>query len=293
MLLAFLWKYRIATFRTLREMFYPEEPLRRAYDRLKKLEKGEFISLEKIIGTDYRAFTVGRRGYAYLVANVLPEPKTKAYRPHQHFHDVLAMAALLGEWLKTRPDSVRIVSEQEIANFNLMELPESVRKLSRRPDGIWIFSTGKEKKGIALEVEISAKTSDRYAEICAAYASEPFFEHVVWIVQSIAHGKRILASSDRHVGERRTHFFILRQDFEKDFWSSRAYGLDDCELFLADLLGRMAATGTSTSTVPGVAKGSLRGRQGVISACDGPLLNFDLYRTKSKASKPPDHAKIP
>ncbi|MCO5143624.1 MAG: hypothetical protein M9962_11090 [Oligoflexia bacterium] len=220
--LQFLWRHRIATFLALKYIFYSKNSSLTTYHRLLKLQKGDYIRAEKIIGTNKRFFSLGSRGFEFLKQNYLPELKSKQHRPQSQIHDLLVVSALLGRWKETKPKNVTIVTEQELRTTDVEILPNELRKeLKHVPDGLWIIQKENEQIVVALEVEPSAKTSERYENICSFYANHILFKYIIWIVRSKKHAIRILESSRKYGTPREgIHLFIELEDFKKKEWDS-------------------------------------------------------------------------
>jgi hypothetical protein len=242
-LLYFLWRYRISTFPALRFLFFQKTSKAHAYHRLNRLRLGQYIETDRMLGSGEMVWCLGKKGFQFLQATVLPEVKKRSYRPQSQRHDLLVAAALLGDWAVHRPPTVGICSEQELTTLDKDFLPKELKfPLEHAPDGFWHFNQGKESRFVALEVETSAKSSARYEQICATYAGEPLFVDIVWIVADRSLGKRILDVSRKHgdqgVGN---HLFIELRQFELNGWqapflneSKRSYSLGG---FLRELAG--------------------------------------------------------
>jgi DNA-binding PadR family transcriptional regulator len=275
-ILAFLWRYRIATFRAIKTVFFSHASNQQAYYELRRLRRGEYVNVEKIEGTRKVVWTLGTRGFKYLAANVLPELKIKAFRPQSHYHDLLVAAALTGSWLNKAPGAVQMVTEQELRALYLSSIPRELTKDEKhKPDGLWIFSSGKERKAIALEVETSAKTDERYEHIAAFYTSELFFESVVWVVKDKALGRRIHAASEKYGRPRAgLHLFLLQEDMEKHGWDSEFLNQSMGEESLGEYLNRRAGSGTTGAIKQGITRESPTNHPGIPREEIDPFLDF-------------------
>ncbi len=222
-ILMFLWRHRIATFLALKTIFYPDVSNQQAYFNLRRLRRGQYLRVDRLDGTKNITWRLDLRGFQYLAANHLPELRTKGFRPQSPYHDLFVAGVLLGRWAVHRPKCVKIITEQELNSLELSFLPQELRKeRERQPDGLWIFQTGKVQMAVALEVELSGKSDARYDQICSFYASQTFFEHVLWIVKDKSLAQRILDASRRHgIPREGVHLFILLGDFEKLGWDSK------------------------------------------------------------------------
>ena len=242
-ILMFLWRHKIATFQSLKTIFCPFDMVDSFYKRLWLLKRGGYVLNEKITGTSDKVWLLGRRGFEYLSANRLPgDLVTKMYKPHWQYHDLVTMAALLGNWHTTKPNNVEIVAEQELANTYIQQLPSHLKKsMEHRPDGLWIYSSGNDHRAIALEVELTAKSSPRYEKICAFYSAEAFFDNVLWIVSSKSLGLRILEASRFYKDAReRLHLFIDVEDFKTNLWNSSIMNKSMAGVTMANVLRKKA-----------------------------------------------------
>lgn len=220
--LHFLWRHRVSTFRGIKTVFYPKQSNEQAYYHLRRLKLGQYAKVENIDGTKKKVWSLDKRGFRFLVSEILPELKTKTYKPQRAYHDLMVGAALLGHWATNIPSDVKILSEQEMVSFDPVDLPTELRRERKhQSDGVWIFENGKQSKGIALEVELSGKSSERYEQICSFYTSNLFFEYIVWIVESRSLAIKILECSRRFgIPREGIHLFVLQRDFETLGWDS-------------------------------------------------------------------------
>lgn len=280
-ILIFLWRHRISTFAALKYIFYPGVAGDKVYFQLLRLRRGEFVKVEKIDGTKNFVWCLGARGFRYLLANYLPELKTKMYRPQSPFHDLIVAGALLGDWGLEPPSNVDIITEQEISSIEIASLPYDLRKkMEHKPDGLWLIPSGQQNRAVALEVEISAKSAERYEQICAFYSSQIFFEYIVWVVESKALGKKILDCSRRHGMPREgIHLFIEKKDFVISGWDCKILNESMNGLSLADFLMRFAGVQVRESSKKRLNVGSTLTQAGIKNQSPSPFLNFALTPT--------------
>ena len=226
-ILAFVWRHRLSTFRLLKEMHFSELSHGTAYNRCRRLRDAGYLRTDFLDGTRSTLWCLGERGFRFLETNELPELKVNSYKPQSKAHDLLAFATLLGDWRTERPKTVRIFSEQEIACLHLDELPSSSADSERRiPDGIWLFEDERERKAVALEVELTAKSTDRYQRICLTYSSTHFYTNVVWVVPRSTLAERILKVAGASDFARKQHLFIKTKDIEERGWHATFLNVD-------------------------------------------------------------------
>ena len=294
-LLLFIWKYRISTFQTLRTVFFAQAKPSTAYDRLCCLRSGVYIRSAYLNGTHDLVWMLDKRGFEFLAERILPELTAKTYKPQSGYHDLLVMSALLGEWLLVQPSGVGLISEVQLRTTDVQGIPAALKKdPGHYPDGIWMSSTGKERKGIGLEVEISGKTVDRYVQTCSFYTSQLFFDHVIWIVMDSGHAKQILDASEKYgIPRDGVHLFIGKRDFEKRIWQSHFLNQSMRHLSLSEFLNsKLASSNIHRHPVSYPVQGSMKGLQSLDESQSHPFLNFRIYQRSSGACKVHLPAKI-
>lgn len=276
--LYFLWRHRIATFRGLKTVFYPELSNEQAYYHLRRLRRGQYVRVEKADGTRNKVWCLDQRGFRYLVSVSLPELKVKTYKPQRAYHDLMASAVLLGHWAIKQPSNVKLLSEQEMVALELVELPRELRKeREHQPDGIWIFNSGGTSKAIALEVELSGKSSERYEQICSFYTSQIFFENIIWIVECKSLAQKILECSRRHgIPREGIHLFILQKTFEELGWDSTFLNESMGSKSLGNVLTQMAGLGNRIAAPPLVRHESASNPPSVPQRQQNPFLDFSF-----------------
>jgi hypothetical protein len=237
-LLLFLWRHRVSTFQTLRILFYPTTGNETVYNRLRRLRKADFVRAEYTERKAKPVWCLGERGIRFLESVSLPELKSGGYRPKSRFHDLLVMSALLGDWYKTCPDKVAIVTEQEMLTTEPDCIPAKLfEKFTHRPDGLWVKTLGRESSAVALEVEISAKSEARYEEICSFYGGFHFIENVIWIIPDRALARKIQTIAAAGAMPRDgQHLFMLLEDFESKVWNAKILNPSMNGKSLADFL---------------------------------------------------------
>lgn len=277
--LSFLWRHRIATFQGLKTVLYPELSNEQAYYRLRRLRRGQYVRVEGTDGPRKRVWCLDQRGFKFLVSTCsLPELKSKTYRPQRAYHDLMVSAALLGHWAVKQPNNVKLLSEQEMIASDPIDLPKELRKeREHQPDGIWIFNRDGGSKAIALEVELSGKSAERYEQICSFYTSQIFFEHVVWIVEVKSLAQKILECSRRFgIPREGVHLFILQESFETQGWESKFLNESMGTRSLADILIEMAGVRNCNVNPPSVRQESASNPPSAPQAPKNPLLDFSF-----------------
>ena len=154
-ILLFLWRHRLATFQALKTIFYPTLSNRQAYDKLKRLRQGNYLVLDSLQGTHNRIWQLGKRGQFYVQNELMIESKTKTHNPQSGRHDLIVMAMLLGDWILKTPAGVKTVTEMELMETEIMELPKELREKS---DKLYLFITSNNiYNGLDLNEQIRLK----------------------------------------------------------------------------------------------------------------------------------------
>lgn len=277
-LLFFLWRHRVATFQTLRNLFYPETGNETAYNRLRRIRDADFIQTGCNEKNGKTIWCLGDRGFRYLESIRLPELKSKGYRPNSCYHDLYVMAALLGEWYKILPEGIAIVTDQELLTTELSCIPPKIQEaFKHRPDGMWVKTHGKEPSAISLEMEITCKSEARYDEICSFYGSFNFIENVIWIVPDRALAKKIqksaLACAMPKDGQ---HIFVLLEDFESKSWAAKILNSSMSDKSLSDFLYNSFKSPYRSVIGKAIETPIEHCRSGNRGPINSPLLDFSL-----------------
>jgi len=220
-MIEFLWKHRVASFRTLYRMFYRDSGVRTAYNRLYRFRKNGFLDVKIVDGTFCRYWTLDRRGLAFFKQENDLDLQPIGCRPQSYKHDHLASAILLGEWYLQKPPELRLITEQEILASEESILGFS-KTDSRRPDGLWQFNCGPTKNTVALEVEFNAKTESEYENIVRAYDNIYAINKIVWVVR----GQSLIEKIHRLAVKGSTfkasdHLFLSLEDVQKRLWDAK------------------------------------------------------------------------
>lgn len=220
-MLEFLWRHRVATFRTLHTLFYDPIKPRTCYNRLNKLRKKGFVQTKGLDGLyQHKYWCLDKRGMAYLIQVKGEIFKTMGFAPQSLAHDHFASCVLLGDWYKKLPAGASIITEQELLSLDLSSVISGFQNESkRRPDGLWKFNIGSEKTFVALEVELHAKSDNDYIEIIRSYDSHFSIEKIIWVVEGAWLVKKIFNLVHKHSNLKpNDHLFLLAGEVKKDLW---------------------------------------------------------------------------
>lgn len=238
-ILYFLWKHRISTFRGLKETFYPKLSNDQAYYKLRRLRNCRLATNDYFIGTTHRFWKLGYYGYKYLA---LQNADIRQYHIQRQYHDLLTMSALLHPLKSELQKNIKVVSQQELKNLSISQLPKQfLKNKDHLCDGLWMIKNGKETLVVALEVEFFARRFDDYKKICAFYAKQIFIKDIVWVVEDISVAQRIqTASTDFWGNTDSRHLFLLKQDIERSPYASEFMNSSTNKKTLAEWLHDLA-----------------------------------------------------
>ncbi len=224
----FIWRWKLATTSTLcaRYTRHFKATPHTLYKRLKRLEVAGFLDVVRVFAPKPgHAWTLTEKSYASF-KSFLPEIIQVGYKSENPTHDLFVQAAHLGNFLdvKSLPSKLRIITEQELRRVHPQCLPKELSEsTNHRADGYWIYDQSKTTRTIlALEVELSQKSSERYRECIFHYSLARDIDSVLWIVES-EHLAKIISkelSADRHSAQSK-HQFVLLADLVKQGWNSQ------------------------------------------------------------------------
>ena len=220
-ILLFLWQWKLATSATLGFRFFKGQSSRHVYKKLYSLESYGYIESHSNEHIGHSVWVLSRKGYG-VIEKILPELKEGGFKSECLYHDFLVNALHLGDWLKDRPKSVEIFTEQQLRRFDLEFYPSWVpRNIAHRPDGYFHFKNGNGQSTVALEVEINLKQKSTYSGVGGFYASSPEINRVVWVVPT----PKSISTLQRKFNERdstseQIHNFILLKQFIESGWNA-------------------------------------------------------------------------
>ncbi len=195
------------------------------YRKLRDLYAHGYIELKR--GSDenfkYQVWQLTKKGFEYIVESLHVVLKENGFASENVFHDYLVTAFHVGEWMFVQPPQVELFSEQELRRNWPSNYPNWVPEIQvHRPDGYTLLKDGKNKKLIAIEVEISAKNFEIYQEVASFYDDMENITSVLWLVRSKSLMEKIQKAVYSRRGKRPgIHNFVLLEDFKKQFWNAK------------------------------------------------------------------------
>ena len=221
-ILHFIWKWKVATTSAIHAKFFAGKAPVTAYNRLWQLKAAGFLESKFDITGTSRMWGLAAKGFAAVLPHLLPL-REQGFRSEYIDHDLLVMAAHLGDCLSESDLPLENFSEQELRRLDPEEsYPSWVPRLDlHRPDGYWRTKTGPSPRVIALEVELSVKKASDYRKAGDFYRLVNQIDRVVWIVRTDSLIKKIHenVSCQRH-GANDLHNFIRLKDLFASGWQA-------------------------------------------------------------------------
>lgn len=222
LILLFLWRWKLATTAILHAHFFADKSLSAAYQRLWWLEREGLIRTHCDRAQTRYVWALETKGFR-LIKDFLPPLREHGYKSENLGHDFLVSAVHLGGCVGSSSTRLECFSEQELRRVSHDYFPQWVpREEAHRPDGYWHAPFGEKKRTIALEVELSRQSHERYRSIGNIYDRHKEIVYVLWIVRSMnaARGIHSLVSP-RLTGVQEYHAFATVGDFCTLGWDAK------------------------------------------------------------------------
>jgi DNA-binding Lrp family transcriptional regulator len=187
-----LYVHNLLSFGQIQKMFFSGRSHPTVLNRLKRLESAGLILRQRINRIRHPVFNqdigvvfqIAPKGFTEL-QKFFPEvelpDKPMALHGRQIDHDLLVVE-MAERTRKEFPNHVYVSG---------VHVNEKTAVGSPRPDGVFINSTT--GKWIAIEVELTMKSGDRYRELVAQYRMFSKTERVIYFVSSTTLAKRIMS----------------------------------------------------------------------------------------------------
>src|SRR3989344_7063606 len=111
-LLRYLWKWKVLSTSAIAKKFFPEAKSVSAYIRLLRLEKAGFIESIPIDKRHFDVWAITAKGFR-VIQSQLVDLAHQGFKSENPYHDYIATAFHLGEWLTNRPPYGKMFSEQQ------------------------------------------------------------------------------------------------------------------------------------------------------------------------------------
>ncbi len=242
-ILNFLWRFKFAPTAIIATKFFVDGEWN-AYSRMYRLARAGYVeSLYPNCGI-HHFWTLSKAGFEIVKRN-LPELSQDGFKSENVEHDMLVLAAHIGNWLKETPPGVLLVTEQELRRINPEYYPAGIPKSAvHRPDGYWLFQNGLENRMVALEVERSQKAKEFYDSVARFYYKDAYVDQVLWIIERKEQAMRMISRFQEVVSENAgIHSFVMMKDFIKHNWQARILiGKDHNQTILDTLVNKSQTT---------------------------------------------------
>lgn len=234
----FLWKWKAVSTRAIAKKFFPDATPYSAYIRLTRLHKVGFIEPIQVEKKGQEVWALSKKGYLKIRPRMV-ELSVDGFKSENYYHDYMATAFHLGEWLTDQPKSAQTFSEQQLRRIPLELWPNWIpQSNTHRPDGYSHFANSNKNYTAAFEAELSAKGLARYERTIAFYDGQAEIHFVFWLVDSIGIYNLIARAFEKYHGrEWQKHHFILLGDFRQKGWTSLFFGGQYKGKSLAGILG--------------------------------------------------------
>lgn len=251
--LLLLWRWKLLTTAALRNSTYTQRSNYRTYCRLIELEKFKYIKCVHSVDRWKYVWQLDELGYE-IIKDGLPILKMNGYLSENKSHDFWVTAIHLGEWLEHLPANSAQFSEQELRRYDFESYPSWVPKTStHRPDGWWKTNVNQSDKEslIALEVELSKKSSAAYIDVGEFYSTVVQPYQVIWVVPTVSDIKYIFShlksGSKSNCAEQS---FITLDQYVQHQWQSKIQSGKNIGKSLLEILGK--SSGKSTNSLSSI-----------------------------------------
>lgn len=217
----YIWRWKIASTSSIHAASNRSKSPYSTYKRLEKLERNGFIEARFNPCERFYVWQLTEMGFEAIKMR-LGELKEDGYLSENHYHDRLVQAFQLGEWVNYQFPQVIFYTEQQLRRIEMDNHPNWVPKAAgHRADGYTRIIGDKKASTLAYEVELSAKSVQRYENVLQHYRSVRLVDRVVWLVSD--HNVRDTILRAKHCikdDSKNYHVFVDLSEYEKSGWDS-------------------------------------------------------------------------
>ena len=227
-ILKFLWRWKLISESAIAVKFFPDLHPGTAYNRMRELQLAGLTEKRADVKVRHFYWTLTQNGFN-TIADDITGLGERGFASEHIRHDALATALHLGDWLVELGNISGIFSEQQLRRVRLEDYPSWVPKSEKhRPDGYWGFACESGIKPVALEMELTIKSTREYEDIVYFYDSEQRISRVLWVVSSRGTAERIKKCFLKVVRKSNgVHSFVLLEHFLESCWNANIFdGLD-------------------------------------------------------------------
>lgn len=217
----FLWKWKVAPIAVLREALALGQNPNTFNKRMRKLERNGLIHCQQEFCIGMALWELTENGF-FIIRESLGAIRDHGFHSASRAHDLHALAFQFGEWIWEKSRRPILITDQELLKYPqdiLSELlPESD---GHRPDGYTLVKTENEHALFAIEVELHAKSVDRYHSLIKWYAPQMKIQRVLWLVgESFVVDQFRKAKVEAKDNSERFHLFVSLDDYKQNGWDA-------------------------------------------------------------------------
>ena len=233
-ILHFLWRWKVANIRTLREALSPGQNHNTFNKRIRKLEKNKLIEAQRIFIPNMTLWRLTEIGFQVIRESLGPI-RTTGTQSASPYHDAMVLAFQMGNWVWEDDQKPQFVTDQELIQYGLDDLPKGMPDLSgHRADGYSFVLFENEPSALAIEVELHAKSVSRYQNVIRWYGLERKVARVLWLVgDDLVISQMNKARIEEQNKEEDLHVFVRLEDYLKTGWDAAC--TNDCSKSLGTL----------------------------------------------------------
>ncbi len=226
-IIEFLWRWKVATSLTLRTYILQDKSFWFFYRTLRDLAQREYIEMISgglKVDEKYSVWHLTSKAFEYMCREeAYGELEDKNFASTYPRHDMLVTAFHLGNWIYKMPSNIELFTEQELKCKMQSKYPHWVPATKvHRPDGYVKILSGNKNSIVAVEVEPSQKSIERYESVGDFYDHKQSIDYVLWLVSSESHLQHIISAFENRRNRRANiHHFVLLDDFKNNGWNAK------------------------------------------------------------------------
>lgn len=221
-ILEYIWKWKIASTASIHEAINRPQSPYSTYKVLERLKAGGFIADHFHPRERFYVWSLTEYGFA-TTADYLGELDEEGFQSENHRHDRLVQAFQLGEWATHQNPRVVFFTEQDMRRRALETYPTWVpRTKEHRADGFTRIAGSKRAWTFAYEVELSAKSLQKYEGVLRFYQAVKGIDRIFWLIGDAFIRDQILcAKAQIRDDSSNYHVFVHLSDFQAHGWDAR------------------------------------------------------------------------
>mgnify|MGYP001378760067 CR=1 FL=1 len=220
-IMMYIWRWKVASTRSIHEAINRNSSPYSTYKTLDRLERNHMVECRLNLGERFHVWQLTEFGF-HEIKQYLGPLKEDGFLSENQRHDRLVQAFQLGEWATHQFPKVVFFTEQDLRRRESECYPDWVpRVMDHRPDGYTRIIGVKRPWTLAMEVELSAKSMQKYEGILRFYRSTQLIDRVLWLTEnSTVRDMLIRAKSCIHDDSNNYHVFVDLADYVKNGWDA-------------------------------------------------------------------------